>query len=210
MTTSDERYAPTSDEDLVRLVKDNPLAWIVSGEGERFRASLMPVRPWKTEHGRIVQFAGHLPRHNDQVGLLRENPEANLLLLGPHAYLSPSPVANRTWTPTWNFASARCRVEIVFVEDPAMLRSILADLVDAMEAGREKPWRIEEMGRRYAELSARIIGFIAHVRDTRERYKLGQDEPEDVYADLLGGLESEGHDELVEWMKRFNPGKGFL
>lgn len=202
------RYAPTSGEDLHRLVKEYPFAWIVSGAAETFRASLMPVRPWRTEGGRITQLAGHLPRHNDQVALLRENPVAHLLFLGPHAYLSPSPVANRTWTPTWNFASAQFRVEIEFVVDPELLRSILEDLVGAMEQGREKPWRIEEMGERYEQLSARIIGFIAHVHDIRERYKLGQDEPEDVYADLLGGLQSEGRDELVDWMKRFNPGKG--
>lgn len=200
-------FGPQSGEDLARLVKDNPLAWIVSGAGASFRASLMPVRPWKFEEGRLTQLAGHLPRRNDQTDLLRDSPRAHLLFLGPHGYISPTWVTDRTWTPTWNFASARIDVEIEFLDDEASLRAVLEDLVEAMEAGRTDAWRIEEMGSRYAELARRIVAFRAHVTDVHERYKLGQDEGAGLFADIIRGLEEAGEDELKEWMVRFNEGK---
>lgn len=204
MTSERHPFAPRSSGDLARLVEHHPLAWIVSGAGESFRASLMPVRPWKFEDGRLTQLAGHLPRRNDQVDLLRDSPRAHLLFLGPHGYISPTWVTDRRWTPTWNFASARIDVEIAFLDDEESLRAVLEDLVDTMEAGRPDAWRIEEMGSRYAELARRIIAFRAHVTDVRERYKLGQDEETGLFADIVRGLEDAGENELKDWMVRFN------
>lgn len=206
--TDDLPFHKRSEDDHLRLVEDNPFAWIVSGEGENFRANLMPVRPWKVENGRIVQLAGHLPRRRDQVELLQRDPRAHILFLGPHAYVSSSWVTNRLWTPTWNYTSADFEVDIEFVDDGTPLREILKDLVDSQEAGRENAWKIEEMGPRYAHLSKYVIGFIAQVRGAGERYKLGQDEESANYRDIVEGLERGGEHELLEWMRRFNPGKG--
>lgn len=205
--TNDLPFHKHSEGDHRRLVEENPFAWIVSGEGERFCANLMPVRPWKVEGNRIVQLAGHLPRRREQVAWLEQDPRAHILFLGPHAYVSSSWVTNRRWTPTWNYTSAAFEVDIEFVGDGAPLREILRDLVDSLEAGRENAWVIEEMGPRYAELSKYVIGFIAHVRDARERYKLGQDEEPANYRDIVDGLERDGEHRLLEWMRRFNPGK---
>lgn len=200
-------FGPQSGEDLARLVKENPLGWIVSGAGESFRATLMPVRPWKFEDGRLTQLAGHLPRRNDQADHLRRSPSAHLLFLGPHGYISPTWVPDRTWTPTWNFASARIDVEIEFLDDPESLRAVLQDLVEAMEAGRPNAWRIEEMGPRYEKLARRIVAFRAHVTGVEERYKLGQDEKPGMLPGMLQGLEEAGEDALKEWMERVNERK---
>lgn len=205
--TNDLPFHKNSDDDHQQLVASNPFAWIVSGEGEDFRATLMPVRPWKVENGRIAQFAGHLPKRRDQVELLRRNPRAHLLFLGPHAYVSSSWVSNRRWTPTWNYTSADFEVEIEFVDDGAALREILTDLTDALEEGRDNAWHIDEMGPRYAELARNVIGYIAYVRGARERYKLGQDEEPANYRGIIEGLEREGEYDLLDWMRRFNPGK---
>lgn len=208
MTRDNHPFQARSGNDLQRLVAEQPMGWIVSGAGDSFRASLMPFRPWRTENGRILQFASHLPRSNDQVPFLRDRPEANLLFLGPNHYISPSWVSDRRWAPTWNFASAAVRVEIEFRDDPKFLRAMLEDLVDGMEAGRDNAWRLEEMGKRYAELSRRIIGFVAHVCETNERYKLGQDERPEVFSEILQGLEACRHDDLKAWMEYFNMDRG--
>jgi hypothetical protein len=64
------------------------------------------------------------------------------------------------------------------------------------------------MGPRLAQLAQRVIAFRAEVLDGRERYKLGQDERDDVFADILTGLSAGGDAALVDWMRRFNPGRG--
>ncbi|MCP1726782.1 hypothetical protein J2T60_000747 [Natronospira proteinivora] len=61
-----KRYGPQSHQDLFELVKAQPLVWIVSGLGDSFRASLMPVRPMVTEQGQVSQLAGTYSSDQDQ------------------------------------------------------------------------------------------------------------------------------------------------
>lgn len=195
------RFAPRREADVLRLVRSHPLAWMLTGEGETFQASLMPFRPWQTQGDTIVSLAGHLPRAHPQFDWLEQHPRANLLFLGPHGYVSPSWLDDRTQAPTWNFVSARFEVQIEFLSGGEGLRTVLEDLVAAMEAGREQPWQIEDMGQRYEQLAARIAGFIAHVVEVTPRFKLGQDERSDVFADMCRGLERAGQQDLVDWMR---------
>lgn len=202
-----DKYAPRSPDDVKRLVLENPLAWIVSGAADAPRSTLLPIRPRLGEDGRITHLLGHFARHNRQVTELRANPRASILFLGPQAYISPSCLADRTQAPTWNYTGAEFRVDVEFSEDPADLEAILRDLVDAMESGRPNAWTVDDMGERYRKLAPRIVPFEGVVRDVHAAFKLGQDESEDVYADIRRGLESIGRADLLEWMDRFNPGR---
>jgi hypothetical protein len=50
-----------------------------------------------------------------------------------------------------------------------------------------------------------VIGFRANVSAIRAKFKLGQDERDDVFGDIIAGLEqSSEQDELLEWMQQFN------
>lgn len=205
MTTSDNRFGARSATDLLELVRTSPLAWIVSGSGDDFHATLMPIRPWHMDGSTITGFASHLPRAHPQVQQLGRDPDARLLFLGPHGYISPSWLEDRTQAPTWNFASACFRVRVEFMNKPGELRAHLDDLVDAMEAGRPKAWSVSDMGERVHELMPRIVGFVAHVREVDARFKLGQDERPEVFRDICAGLQAEGASPLLEWMRAFNP-----
>lgn len=200
-------FSPRSDQDIVRLVLSQPLAWIVSGTDADFRATLLPVRPTVDAGGRLVQLTGHFPRSNDQVELLKRNPRAYVLTLGAHGYISPSWVHDKTWAPTWNYASAQFIVDVTFFEEEAEIEAHLRDLVQAMEGDRPGAWSIDQMGPRYRTLSRRIIGFRARIRETRAKLKLGQDERDDIFPDIIAGLTQTSQRELLEWMKEFNPGR---
>jgi transcriptional regulator len=198
-------FAARSSADLARLVREYPLAWITSGAGETFAATLLPLLPVVSADGRLTGLTGHFARANPQFSHLRSDPRAAILFLGPNGYISPSWMRDRSQAPTWNYASAQCLVEIEFLEDPAVLETHLHELVGAMEAGRPGEWKVEEMGARYPQLARRIVSFVAHVRETREKYKLGQDERDDVFADIRQGLADDDSNSLLEWMSRFNP-----
>jgi transcriptional regulator len=199
-----QKFGPRSSEDLERLVREHPLAWIVSGPAGSHGATLLPLLP-VFSGGRLTGLAGHFARNNPQVAQLREDRRASVLLLGPSGYVSPSWMKDRSQAPTWNYASAQLSVDIEFLEDDSALATHLQELVDTMEAGRPEAWEIGEMGPRYEQLSRRIVCFVAHVRETHEKYKLGQDERDDVFADIRAALSATGDDVLLEWMRRFNP-----
>ena len=115
---------------------------------------------------------------------------------------------DRTQAPTWNYATAQLRVTVRFEDDPQAIVRHLRELTNLQEAGRPQAWSIDDMGARLALLAQRVIAFHAEVVECNERYKLGQDERDDVYIDILAGLDAQPDAALPAWMRRFNPGRG--
>jgi len=200
------KYAAPTAALTADLVRAYPLAWIVAPASD-VGATPLPLRPVVGADGRIEALLGHFARANPQVEALRADPRARVLLLGPSGYISPSWLADRTQAPTWNYASVEFRVEIAFTDDEAALRAVLDDLIVAMEARRPCAWAATDMGDRYSLLSRRIVAFRATVIEERAVFKLGQDERDDVYADILTGLTDSGADDLADWMTRLNADK---
>jgi transcriptional regulator len=198
-------FAPKSDEQVLRLVLGNPLAWVVSLDDGGFRATPLPLRPRVGAGGRIEALEGHMPRSHAQCAALRRDGHALILFSGPEGYISPSWVSDRTWAPTWNYAVVQFVVSVEFDETPARLDAHLDDLVNAMERGRPGAWRLQEMGARYEKLKPRIIPFVATVLEQRARFKLGQDERDAVFTDISAGLDRAGSKELLAWMRELNP-----
>jgi predicted FMN-binding regulatory protein PaiB len=200
---SSELFQPRSDQDVLHLLREQPFGWLICGHGETFRASAIPFRPRLGPAGKLVGLWGHLARSNPQVGLLQRDPRAEILILGANGYISPSWMADRTQAPTWNYASVQFLTNIAFIEDDAGLEQVLRDLIGAVEAGRPNAWSIEDMGARYARLAQRIVAFEANIVEVRPKFKLGQDERRDVFADIMRGLEAAEADELQKWMADF-------
>ena len=208
MTAPPNRFAPRSAQDLSDLARQHPLAWICSqGAGGQLSTPL-PLVPRFGLDGRLVAVEGHFARANAQVAALRADGRATVLWLGVQGYVSPSWMADRTQAPTWNYASAQLQVDVRLNEDPEAIVAHLRELTDRQEAGRPRAWRIDEMGARLAQLAQRVIAFRAEVVASQEKYKLGQDERDDVYVDILAGLDAQPDAALPAWMRRFNPGRG--
>jgi predicted FMN-binding regulatory protein PaiB len=207
MSGTTDVFAPKEEGQVLRLVLEHPLAWVVSQGGEGLRASPLPLRPRVGRGGRIEALEGHIPRSNPQFAALQGDGRALLLFAGPQGYISPSWVSNRTWAPTWNFAVVQFLVTIAFDETPARLDAHLHDLVEAMEHGRPGAWHPSEMGARYETLKRMIVPFDAKVIEQRARFKLGQDERDAVFAEITEGLTRSGADALVAWMRELNPAR---
>jgi len=206
MNPAPAKYAAPSPAIVADLVRAYPLAWVVS-PASAVAATPLPLRPVVNADGRIEALLGHFARRNPQVAALQADPAARVLLLGPSGYISPSWMADRTQAPTWNYASVEFRVEVEFADDEASLRAVLDDLIAAMEARRPHAWAATDMGDRYAVLAGRIVAFRAAVVEERCVLKLGQDERDDVYADIIEGLGDAGEVGLIDWMTRVNPGR---
>jgi predicted FMN-binding regulatory protein PaiB len=195
-------YQPRDNGDIKALVDAHPLAWILCGKPEDFAATPIPVQLRCDDQGRPSMLVGHFARSNPQLTHLRENPDALVLVTGPQAYVSPSWFDDRTMAPTWNYTSVAFHVSIMLEEDPATIRRRIEDLVTAMEAPHPRPWRIADMGTRYAKLANHVVAFHAPIHAVRASFKLGQDERDDVFPDILAGLEATGERDLVTWMER--------
>ena len=192
------KYAPKHATDVTDLVSAYPFGWIVGGG-----ATALPFRPI-LDNGQLVALHGHFARSNPQVARLQAEPEALILILGPHGYISPSWMADRTQAPTWNYAGAAFRCRIEFIDDQAETLALLGDLIDHMETGRDKAWSLTDMGPRAQSLSRGIVAFRAEILEQQTAFKMGQDERDDVYGDIVRGLTDQA---LLGAMARQNPGR---
>jgi transcriptional regulator len=207
LTAPADIFAPKNEEQVLRLVLEHPLAWVVSVDASEFRATPLPLRPRVGADGRIDTLEGHMGRSNAQYAALQRDARALILFSGPQGYISPSWVSNRTWAPTWNYTVVQFLATIAFDETPARLDAHLHDLVDAMERGRPGAWHPSEMGARYETLKRMIVPFEATVVEQRAKFKLGQDERDAVFTDITQALGEEGSDALLAWMRELNPGR---
>jgi transcriptional regulator len=192
-----------SDQDTRRLVAENPFGLVVSALGGRLIGTPVPLllESDGTDRGHLL---GHMARANPQVDALRVDPDALVVFLGPHGYVSPSWLSDRTQAPTWNYETAHFDVRVEFDESAEATHRALRRLVDHMEVGREAAWSIEDMGPRYDRLASAIIAFRAKIVDVHAKFKLGQNERSDVYRDILRGLARTGAHELAQAMRRAN------
>lgn len=190
-------FAPRDPADLSRLVQAYPLCWIVSCNGENRHATPLPLLAEQDADGRVVSLFGHIARSNPQQSALEQNPRATILCMGPQGYISPMLVSNPTWGPTWNYAVCRFETEILFV--PEETDKAVSQLAMALEGAAPDSWTPERMGERYHQLKQRIVAFRAKVLETHAKFKLGQDENEMVFEDIVRGLDDRT---LADWMVR--------
>ena len=193
------KFAPRTEADLLCLIAEYPLAWVVSRGATGFGATPLPLLAETDAAGRITALFGHFALANSHVAMLRESPQATILFSGPQGYMSPEPISKPAWAPTWNYAVAQFDVDIEFV--PQENEAALERLVTVMEAERRVPWTVAKMGERYARLLPHIVAFRGHVRTTRGQFKLGQDESPTSLAELLA---AERDPALQRWMQDFN------
>jgi len=199
----DRLYAARSQDDLLRLLAHQPFAWLVSAGGEDAAFTPLPLRAECDADGRLVALRGHLARRNPHLARLRRDGRAQALLMGPHAYVSPSWLDDRTQAPSWNYAAAAFELEVALSEDEADIRAELDALVAQMEAGRARAWSLPEMGERYARLAVGVTALRGEIREIRATFKLGQDEKRQDFAQLLAGLQAGGEHALAHWMRDF-------
>lgn len=200
----DTLYAARSQDDLVALLAAQPLAWLVSAGGDDAASTPLPLRAGFDAQGRLVSLLGHLAKRNPHVARLQRDPLAQALAMGPHAYVSPSWLDDRTQAPTWNYASASFQVRVTLLDNVEAIDAELDALVTQMEAGREHAWRMSEMGQRQARLAQGVLALRADILSVQATFKLGQDERRHDFDQIVQGLSQAGEADMVTWMRAFD------
>ena len=180
---------------IARLVRDYPLAWVISRD---FHASPLPLLAERNAQGEITALFGHCGRGNPLCDDFAQDASGLVLFNGPAGYVSPRHISETDWGPTWNYAVLRFTVEIEL--RPQETRESVERLLDHLEGREPDRWTTAELGKRYEGMLDRIIAFRAHVRDCTPTFKLGQDEDSAVFAEIAAN-----HPDriLANWMREF-------
>ena len=188
-----------SDTDTTTFIREHPLAVVTSGYPGGYMSTPLPL----IFEGAGTQYLiGHFARANPHVKALKENGQALALFMGHHGFISPSWMKDRTQAPTWNYQICKAALEIEFDESSTAADHAVGMLTAHMESGRDKAWTPDEMGSRYERLIRGIVAFRARIVSLEAKFKLGQNERDDVFLDICDGLERSGDFTLQELMRK--------
>ena len=171
-------FSPRAASDVVALIGEHPLAWVVSRD---FDATPLPLLAECDDEGRLVSLFGHCARRNPQVEVFTRDPTALILFGGADGYVSPTLVSKPQWGATWNYAAVRIIADLAFV--PAETDASLRRLAEHLEP--DGAWKVEAMGERYHKLIEHIVAFRATVQSCEATFKLGQDEADDTFTEIV-------------------------
>jgi transcriptional regulator len=83
--------------------------------------------------------------------------------------------------------------------DDALTDEALERVVAHMERNQQEPWNLSALGARYEKLRSGVMGFRAQIRSVSGRFKLGQDESDVVFENILN---QHSNEPLRQWMIR--------
>ena len=154
------------------------------------------------------RLLGHMARANPQRAGAADG-EALVILQGPEAYVSPdwypSKAEDQRQVPTWNYEAVHLHGRLEWFDDRDRLLDAVSRLWNRHEAGRQRPWSIDDAPPDYIERLLRgIVGVEMHVSRIEARRKLGQNKPERDRSGVIEGLamSSDPRDRLMaELMK---------
>jgi transcriptional regulator len=186
-------FAETDAAVLYQFMRDHNFAtFITSGGGEIVASHL----PFMVDIERGVLKA-HLARANPQWKRF-DSSEALVIFQGAHAYVSPTWYKTHPSVPTWNYATVHVYGVPQIVEDEATIRSMLGELVENHEQGRDPEWEMHLPDDYYQTMVKSIVVFEMPIARVEGKFKLSQNRSEVDQESVIAHLSSSTYPLEVE------------
>lgn len=189
------RHTPSFDltdpAEIVRLVRENPWATLVSATSAGLVASHYPVLIDDSAEG--LALVTHVGRPDETQHELGRH-ELLVIVQGPHGYISPGWYDPAPAVPTWNFITAHLYGVPEILPPEENLR-VLDDLVDHFENRMPSPRRMRGTleNSAYAErISAGTVGLRIPITRFVAKQKMSQNRPSETVSRIVGELEGSG------------------
>ena len=188
------RPAAFRQDDLTALhaqIESTGLALLTSNGPAGLQATHLPLL-LAAEDGEFGTLYGHFARANPHWQALAGQ-EALAVFSGPDAYVHPGWYPGKAEhgrvVPTWNYIAVHAWGAVETFDEPARLLELLARLTARHEAGRPKPWSLNDAPTEYIERQLRaIVGFALPIRRLEGQWKLSQNRQDADRAGVREGL----------------------
>lgn len=205
------RPAAFRQDDLTALhaqIDSTGLALLTSNGPAGLQATHLPLL-LEPEEGEFGTLYGHFARANPHWQDLAGQ-EALAVFAGPDAYVHPGWYPGKAEhgqvVPTWNYIAVHAWGQVETFDDPARLRELLTRLTARHEAGRPRPWALDDAPAEYLERMLRaIVGFALPIRRIEGQWKLSQNRQPADHAGVRQGLAASANPRDRELAARMNP-----
>jgi transcriptional regulator len=186
-------YLLTDEDEVKRLIRENPWATIVSNTSHGLVASHYPVlleesRPEELATG--ISIVSHVGRPDERLHELGEH-EVLVIIQGAHGYISPGWYDNDEFVPTWNHATAHLYGTPEILDDDENFR-ILGELVDHFEQRMPEPKSLQLDEQSARHIATGTVGLRIPVTRFDARLKLSQNKAPEVVDRIIEALEGDG------------------
>lgn len=174
------------------LIRDYPLATLVSLSGQGFEANHIPLN-WVDDGSPYGVLQGHVARANPLWHEHAQDMAVLAIFHGPNAYISPSWYASKAEhgrvVPTWNYATVHAYGKFHANDDADWLRKQLDAMTQANEKGFPEPWALADAPIEFTEkLIAQIVGIEIEVTRLQGKWKVSQNQPSQNQNSVIDGL----------------------
>lgn len=186
-------YVLTDENEVRRLIRENPWATIVSHTSTGLVASHYPVvleehAPGDPVDG--ISIVSHVGRPDEQLHELGQH-EVLVIIQGPHGYISPSWYANGEFVPTWNHVTAHLYGTPELLSDAENFE-VLGSLVDHFEQRMPSPVSLDIDETSARRIARGTVGLRLRVTRFDARLKLSQNKTPEVVERIVAALEGDG------------------
>jgi len=191
-----------------RLLADHGAADLVTATPRGLMATPLPF-VYAPEAGEQGALLGHMARNNEHWRLPALG-EALVIVRGPDAYVSPSWYATKAEhgrvVPTWNYVTAHVYGDLVIHDDETWVADVVRRLTDHHEAGRAKPWSVDDAPPGYIAGQLRaVVGVEVVIKRVEAKFKLSQNRPARDIAGVIAGLEADGRTDAAAAVREHAP-----
>ena len=179
------------------LIEAHDFGVLVSNGASGLFATHIPFL-LKRDEGRLGTLYGHVARANPHAEMF--GAEALAIFSGPHAYVSPSWLSDRTANvPTWNYVAVHCAGTPIALEgDQLNLVSRMTDKYEGADG-----WSPTELKPELAKaLPKGFVPFRMEIARIEGKAKLSQNKPASERARMVEGLKAAGEADMAALMAR--------
>jgi transcriptional regulator len=178
-------------DELKRLVRENPWATLVANTANGLAASHYPIVLDETREE--LSILTHVGRPDETILELGTG-EIMMIVQGPHGYISPGWYDAKPAVPTWNFVVAHLYAVPEILSDEENL-AVLGDLVDHFEDRMPEPRRMNgtlENASYASRISSGTVGLRFTPTRVVAKSKLSQNRPDETVDVIIDQLEGDG------------------
>ncbi|HVK61653.1 MAG TPA: FMN-binding negative transcriptional regulator [Bdellovibrionales bacterium] len=195
------RFKDQGDEQVEEIIRQFPLATVISVDNGSPFVSHLPLLLQKNEKGLVL--VGHLAVANPHAKKLASGP-VTAIFHGPNTYITPSWYSINN-VPTWSYVVVHVRGRVEMIHDEAGVVECVRHLSDTMEKTSKNPWEFwipDDL--QNGVLEKAIAGFRIHVENINAKFKLSQQHPELERKRVIDALKTDRADEashsVAQWM----------
>jgi len=178
---------------------------LITNTAQGMLSTMIPVTFDKADRSII----GHVARGNSQWSE-KTNQEALFISAPVDSYISPSWYASKQEhgkvVPTWDYMLAHVYGELIIHDDVDWLRKAVSNLTDSFEAGRAKPWKLDDAPEDYVAGQLRaIVGVELKVTRLEVSFKMSQNKTKDDLEGVIAGLRADNREDVANKIEDLRP-----